>query len=558
MADATQIRITAVDATTAAFRSVQGNIGSLNNSLRSIAAPLAAAFSVAAIGTFAKSLINAADRLTDLSEQTGIAVSTLSALGNAAQLNGSNAETLNTALVRLNRSISEATGGSKAQEEAFKAVGITLKDLEGLSPEEVFLKISDSFSGAENGANKTAVAMALLGRSGAELIPVLNQGSEELRKYSATFSDDFAKSSALFNDNLDKVILNVKRLAADALTPALQGLNNFFTQLEAIGRVQSQEGKGFWSTLLGMTEIGEFLGFGIGDKVVAELKKIEQGNTAVAQSVAKNKIAPINKETEKELKIGTETLKAYNEQLKVLDDILKNIETPSNRYYRQLQELEEIQHLLFPDEVLDRIMAINEEFQNSQPKIVRNKTALEEYAEATKNFANQVDQMAVRAMTNLEDALVGVMSGTMSVKDAFKSMATSIIQDMIRIHIQRSITGPIADALGSLFSSNSGGGGYFGGIGARALGGSVMGNEAYMVGEKGPELFVPGKTGTIVPNNSLGGSGAVVNQTINISAGVSQTVRAEVMGMLPRIMEATKAAVADSKRRGGTFGKMMA
>jgi hypothetical protein len=78
-----------------------------------------------------------------------------------------------------------------------------------------------------------------------------------------------------------------------------------------------------------------------------------------------------------------------------------------------------------------------------------------------------------------------------------------------------------------------------------------------MVGEKGAEMFIPGKTGTIVPNNQLGGSGAVVNQTINISTGVSQTVRTEVMGMLPRIIESTKAAVADANRRGGSFAKMM-
>jgi uncharacterized phage protein gp47/JayE len=47
-------------------------------------------------------------------------------------------------------------------------------------------------------------------------------------------------------------------------------------------------------------------------------------------------------------------------------------------------------------------------------------------------------------------------------------------------------------------------------------------------------------------------------QNINISTGVSQTVRTEIMSMLPRITEATKAAVADSRRRGGTFAKAFA
>lgn len=550
MADGTQIKITAVDATTAAFRSVQGNINSLNNSLRSIAGPLTAAFSVAAIGAFAKSLINAADRLQDVSEQTGIAVSTLSALGNAAQLNGSNADSLNTALVKLNRSISDAAGGSKEQLEAFKAVGVTLEDLQGLSPEQVFLKISDAFAGAENGANKTAIAMALLGRSGAELIPVLNQGSEELRKYSATFSDDFAKASGAFNDNLDKVIINLKRVSAEALTPVLEGFNKFFQQLEAINSVKQKENKGFWSTLFGLTEIGEFLGFGIGDKVVAEIKKVESAQVKAAETVKKATLPPINK-------TDTSPIQELVDRNKELVDIFNKTRQPVDILTDGLTRLDQLyqEGLISLDQYLDAQMQLQEAFQNTVPKVEISKTGLQQYAESARKVADSIDQSAVRAMMNLEDALLGVMTGTMSVKDAFKSMAASIIQDLIRIQIQRSITGPIADALGGLFRTVSGPEQL---AGPRALGGSVMANEAYMVGEKGPELFVPGKTGTIVPNNALGGSGAVVNQTINISTGVSQTVRAEIQGMLPRIMEATKAAVADSKRRGGSYGAMLA
>ena len=75
-----------------------------------------------------------------------------------------------------------------------------------------------------------------------------------------------------------------------------------------------------------------------------------------------------------------------------------------------------------------------------------------------------------------------------------------------------------------------------------------------MVGERGAELFVPGQSGSIVPNDKLGGgNGVVVNQTINVSTGVQQTVRAEIVGLLPQIQEASKAAVLDARRRGGNF-----
>jgi phage-related minor tail protein len=94
-------------------------------------------------------------------------------------------------------------------------------------------------------------------------------------------------------------------------------------------------------------------------------------------------------------------------------------------------------------------------------------------------------------------------------------------------------------------------------IPARAGGGPVM------VGERGPELFIPHSSGVIRNNhdtmNMLGGSPQpVVNQTINIDTGVSQTVRAEVMSMMPRIKSETIQAMIDGKRRGNSISKAFA
>jgi hypothetical protein len=67
-------------------------------------------------------------------------------------------------------------------------------------------------------------------------------------------------------------------------------------------------------------------------------------------------------------------------------------------------------------------------------------------------------------------------------------------------------------------------------------------------------MFIPSRSGSIVPNNKLGGGGTVVvNQNINVATGVQQTVRAEVLGLMPQIAEASKAAVLDARRRGGAF-----
>jgi len=556
MADGTQIRITAVDQTTAAFRSVQGNIGALQNSLRGIAGPLAAAFSVAGLAAFAKSVIDTSDRLTDLSKQTGIAVEQLSSLGNAAKLNGTNAETLNTGLVKLNRAIAEATSGSEEQLKAFSALGITQEQLKKSSPTEIFYRIADAFAGAADGAGKTNVAMKLLGRSGAELIPMLNEGSDALKKFEATVTTEQAKKFAEFNDNIDALVINLQKMAVTVLGPVISGVNSFFASL--------QKGKQIVADTKGTVGTFDMFLEDFADKAniaTQEAKGLVEQINNIPGKPKKEIILP---EDIKNLKISTQTQKEFADELKKLEKIFQSTDPAARKYYESLKELQEISYMLFPDEILDRQMAIEEEFANSQKTVRAAKSALQDYADTVLNLADNVQIAAIRSLGNLENALVKVMMGTMTVKDAFRAMAISIVEDLIRIQIRRNIVGPLAQALDSVLpfgkSTTTTTGAPLGTgitVPGRAIGGTVGIGQPYMVGENGPELFIPGKTGTIVPNGQLGGSGAVVNQTINISTGVSQTVRAEIVNMLPRIMESTKAAIADSRRRGGGFAKMM-
>ena len=173
--------------------------------------------------------------------------------------------------------------------------------------------------------------------------------------------------------------------------------------------------------------------------------------------------------------------------------------------------------------------------------------ALKKYADAAQDVKANLETAALRGVKSLEDALVGVVTGATSAKDAFRSMAQSIIADLARMAIQKSITAPIAGALGGLF-------------GGKAIGGSVQRGRPVMVGERGAELFVPSSSGSIVSNKNLagagvGGGGITVNQTINVTTGVQQTVRSEIVNLMPQIANATKAAVADSRLRGGSFSK---
>ncbi len=78
----------------------------------------------------------------------------------------------------------------------------------------------------------------------------------------------------------------------------------------------------------------------------------------------------------------------------------------------------------------------------------------------------------------------------------FKEMVTSILRDLQRLAVKKFITGPLNDVIGGIFKKLPFGGG-------RALGGPVMANQSYLVGEQGPELFVPAGQGTILPAKAM-------------------------------------------------------
>ena len=164
---------------------------------------------------------------------------------------------------------------------------------------------------------------------------------------------------------------------------------------------------------------------------------------------------------------------------------------------------------------------------------------------------------AVQSMSSgFSDSMADMlMSGKMnldSLKDVFRSFVKVMIAKAIELFFVNKILNAIFGGFGGVPLPTAS----FPGL---AGGGSVSPNQPYMVGERGPELFVPSSAGTVMNNSNSkgfgGGSTTVVNQTINVSAGVSQTVRAEMISLLPSFKQETMSGVADAKRRGGSYGR---
>lgn len=157
----------------------------------------------------------------------------------------------------------------------------------------------------------------------------------------------------------------------------------------------------------------------------------------------------------------------------------------------------------------------------------------------------------------MESGFMSIIDGTMRAKDAFKSMASEVIKELFRVLVVQRLVAGISGAFQTAFPS-------FAGPQALANGTSYAQGGMTLVGERGPELVNMPRGSQVIDArrtaSRLGGDGGgvTVNQTINVSTGVQQTVRAEIKTLMPQIAEASKAAVADAVRRGGSYGRAFA
>ena len=147
-------------------------------------------------------------------------------------------------------------------------------------------------------------------------------------------------------------------------------------------------------------------------------------------------------------------------------------------------------------------------------------------------------------MTKGFDKLADVISDFVTKgKASISDLVNAITNDLINAMIRAGITDPLGEAFGAMFKQG---------------GGQVLAGTPYIVGEKGAELFIPATSGNIVPNNKLGGGGGIViNQSVNFATGVQDTVKNEVLQLLPDIAETSKAAVVEAMNRGGNFRRGM-
>ena len=289
------------------------------------------------------------------------------------------------------------------------------------------------------------------------------------------------------------------------------------------------------------------------------------------------------------LKSGSQedVTKAYEKQKKAVEALEKQLERTNNRragQIRQRLEDEQTELRLLENKLntLDAEQRIteeqkkqNEEKKKSAELIKKQQEEAEKLKEKFMELGMSIEQGVV---ANLTDAVMG----TKTLGQAAISVLNDLKRKLIEVAMQQAVSGLgqfLGTALGSIFGGIGGGGG--GGLGVtqgaslpsnpvgfsgysrsapvrvgrgtafRANGGPVSAGGSYVVGEKGPEMFTPSRSGTIIPNNAMGGVTNNIVVNVDMSGSSVQANDAEANQFGEQLAAAIQAEIINQKRSGG-------
>lgn len=214
------------------------------------------AASIAAMVSFAKSSIDAADKLNDLRQITGLSVPTLNGLSFAAKQSGTDLGALAKGVGQFAKFVDAAKNPTSDQARLMAELGISAK-----TPEAALLQIADIFKSMPDGLEKTNLAMELFGKAGASMIPLLNGGSAALREMMETgqalnpVTQEMAAAADALNDNLDKLKASAQGMGTNLAKEILPGLQ----QVTAAMAEAAKEGDVLKTLWVGLGGLGAAL-----------------------------------------------------------------------------------------------------------------------------------------------------------------------------------------------------------------------------------------------------------------------------------------------------------
>ncbi|NYT76558.1 phage tail tape measure protein [Alcaligenaceae bacterium] len=505
-----------------------------------------------------RSSIDTMDATSKLSQSIGTTVESISALTYAADMSGVSQDALAGSLVRLTKGMDDTIRGTGDAKKAFDELGIKVANTDGTLRDNVSVlnDVADKFSGMTDGAKKTALAVQLFGRSGAQLIPFLNSGrdgikemTDEAESLGIVLNTKTSKAAEDFNDNLSRI-----KKASDGFV--IQATNDLLPTLSSItkGFVDAaRASKSYWVSLLASTES---VVFGDSKDALAEqqrlIKQIEDYNKAIVPDAeggvnnailkkglayAEARLAIVREQISRELggmfpdnvpelpsiKItpegggnggGRKPTARPEKPTDPLGDFIKEQEQATQSYLSFMNDITgetERRRVEQQQRYLDDALGLGRISADQYAKY------MDEIAIKNKETLTAMDEFTVQAARNIESALgsglYDLLDGNFkNMGDAFADMLKRMAADLAASELSKLLLGDygsgkgIGGLLGGLFSVVKTGlavgaanssmdpiGSLIGSLGGRAGGGPVLGGGMYDVNERGiPELLTVG------------------------------------------------------------------
>ncbi len=596
MAEDTRIVISAIDRTSKGFKSATSGLKKVAGAVLSAKTAIVGLVGTAGIGALITSSLRATDTLTKTASKIGTTTESLSALRYAADITGVATNTLDMALQRFTRRSAEAAAGTGEAKAAIKELGLNARELQKLPLDKQMLELANAFEAVETESDKLRLAFKLFDSEGAALVNTLALGSKGMQELFTEAEDLGLIMSTTASKGVENTVDSLTRLFG-----LMRGITN--------------------QTVAALAPAIQYLTDTLRNFVLQGIKDADGSVTGFAQTLAIRLIGGIQTALKAFEDLANGFLAIYNTALKVKDGLTRAFTPDIEKNARQLQtEIDALNEKLAggkmrqkvrqnTKERLASLIALKEkaveagdslglidklDFASGMIKHLENaKKAIGEIPTITESITprvlasiNNIDlafqswsdglptmeenlkSLTDQGLNGLTDALTAGVTGAANFADAMKAMAKSVVDSLIKMLIQKYI---VDAAFGAITAGFGGGSPVAGGtpsvpvmssagsrpMSPRAIGGSVQAGQPYMVGERGQEMFVPNQSGSIIPNDKMGGGGVVVNQTINVTTGVQQTVRAEIATLMPQIANAAKGAVVEARQRGGGYSKAL-
>lgn len=509
------------------------------NVLGSAASKLGLAFSAGAVMAGFTALIDNASRsakeLTNLSRVAGVGVEDFQKMAFASKTVGIEQDKLADILKDVNDKFGDyfATGAGPLAdffENIAPKVGVTAKAFQGLSSDQALGLYVKTLQEAGVNQQELTFYMEAIASDATALAPLLLNNAEAMTELGAraealgvVLDEDLIGKSAKLRERWDEVMGAMSGRLTEFALYALQVFDRIFnlTEDEQLRELDKQ--------LQNSVENYE-----------QQKKLIESLKSGTAGSYINNeeaRAAAVEKAT-----------KALEENAKAIQENEANYD----RFAKQIEERNALRDFLEnglpPGQGSGSGSGQGAGFKGMKDDI---KGATDELINMKGAF-DDLDKISNTLEQGLEDVFMSALDGAKSFEDQVKLTMQAVIRELYRVLVVQQLVnaamglfgGPSTGSLGLPFG--------------KASGGPVQPGQPYTVGEHGREIFVPSSAGRIlsVPQSKdaiSGGGDVVINQTINVTTGVQQTVRAEIKSLMPQIAESAKGAVADAKMRGGQY-----